>query len=309
MPVLDPSVISNWYKIKDEYNNFYIVQDFSMNQNSSVQNKPLVQGDIGTRIMDVGGISYTWSVSSPALVTSNDSVVVGNVLTLIKNGWANIKTGGIGAAYLLEKGAIRINKEGVDCTASFKSDNPSSFMAIYGTNDNPNYIARVAKWYDSYFNFTFREESSANLAIESAEINFDPEIGERYFVGGSQAPYFSVNSYKLSGTITFLVPPTEFYKFRSLYQSGSSLPSGATLPSSFPGSQISGNLAGTRSFVVTGIKNANLVIGLPGTGGFNLQLGTASMTTEITAAVRAGDITKVTLKFVSYANSSTNESS
>ena len=291
MPVLDPTVISNWYRIKDEYNNFYVVQDFSMNQNSSVQNKPLVQGDIGTRIMDVGGISYTWSVSSPALVT--DGTVVGNVLTLIKNGWYNIKTGGVGAAYLLERGAIRINKEGVDCSASFKSDNPSSFVAEYGTNGS-NYIARVAKWYDSYFTFTFRGIQSANLSIENAEINFDPEIGERYFVGGTQAPYFSVNSYKLSGTITFLVPPAEFYKFRSIYQTGNDSP---------------GNLAGTRSFYVTGIENANLVIGLPGTGGFNLQLGTASMTTEITAAIKAGDITKVTLKFVSYANSSTNESS
>lgn len=291
MPVLDPTVISNWYRIKDEYNNFYVVQDFSMNQNSSVQNKPLVQGDIGTRIMDVGGISYTWSVSSPALVT--DGTVVGNVLTLIKNGWYNIKTGGVGAAYLLERGAIRINKEGVDCSASFKSDNPSSFVAEYGTNGS-NYIARVAKWYDSYFTFTFRGIQSANLSIENAEINFDPEIGERYFVGGTQAPFFSVNSYKLSGTITFLVPPAEFYKFRSIYQTGNDSP---------------GNLAGTRSFYVTGIENANLVIGLPGTGGFNLQLGTASMTTEITAAIKAGDITKVTLKFVSYANSSTNESS
>ena len=291
MPVLDPTVISNWYRIKDEYNNFYVVQDFSMNQNSSVQNKPLVQGDIGTRIMDVGGISYTWSVSSPALVT--DGTVVGNVLTLIKNGWANIKTGGVGAAYLLERGAIRINKEGVDCSASFKSDNPSSFVAEYGTNGS-NYIARVAKWYDSYFTFTFRGIQSANLSIENAEINFDPEIGERYFVGGTQAPFFSVNSYKLSGTITFLVPPAEFYKFRSIYQTGNDSP---------------GNLAGTRSFYVTGIENANLVIGLPGTGGFNLQLGTASMTTEITSAIKAGDITKVTLKFVSYANSSTNESS
>jgi hypothetical protein len=291
MPVLDPTVISNWYRIKDEYNNFYVVQDFSMNQNSSVQNKPLVQGDIGTRIMDVGGISYTWSVSSPALVT--DGTVVGNVLTLIKNGWAKIKTGGIGAAYLLERGVIRINKEGVDCSASFKSDNPSSFVATYGTNGS-NYIARVAKWYDSYFTFTFRGIQSANLSIENAEINFDPEIGERYFVGGTQAPYFSVNSYKLSGTITFLVPPAEFYKFRSIYQTGNDSP---------------GNLARTRSFYVTGIENANLVIGLPGTGGFNLQLGTASMTTEITAAIKAGDITKVTLKFVSYANSSTNESS
>jgi hypothetical protein len=291
MPVLDPTVISNWYRIKDEYNNFYVVQDFSMNQNSSVQNKPLVQGDIGTRIMDVGGISYTWSVNSPALVT--DGTVVGNVLTLIKNGWYNIKTGGVGAAYLLERGAIRINKEGVDCNASFKSDNPSSFVAEYGTNGS-NYIARVAKWYDSYFTFTFRGIQSANLSIENAEINFDPEIGERYFVGGTQAPYFSVNSYKLSGTITFLVPPAEFYKFRSIYQTGNDSP---------------GNLAGTRSFYVTGIENANLVIGLPGTGGFNLQLGTASMTTEITAAIKAGDITKVTLKFVSYANSSTNESS
>lgn len=291
MPVLDPTVISNWYRIKDEYDNFYVVQDFSMNQNSSVQNKPLVQGDIGTRIMDVGGISYTWSVSSPALVT--DGTVVGNVLTLIKNGWINIKTGGIGAAYLLERGAIRINKEGVDCSASFKSDNPSSFIASYGTNGSA-YIARVAKWYDSYFTFTFRGISSANLAIESAEINFDPEIGERYFVGGTQAPYFSVNSYKLSGTITFLVPPAEFYKFRGLYQTGSDAP---------------GNLAGTRSFYVTGIENANLIIGLPGTGGFNLQLGNASMTTEVTSSIKAGDITKVTLKFVSYANSSTNESS
>ena len=291
MPVLDPTVISNWYRIKDEYDNFYVVQDFSMNQNSSVQNKPLVQGDIGTRIMDVGGISYTWSVSSPALVT--DGTVVGNVLTLIKTGWGNVKTGGLGAAYLLERGAIRINKEGVDCTASFKSDNPSSFVASYGTNGS-NYIARVAKWYDSYFTFTFRGMSSANLAIESAEINFDPEIGERYFVGGTQAPYFSVNSYKLSGTITFLVPPAEFYKFKGLYQTGTDSP---------------GNLAGTRSFYVTGIENASLIIGLPGTGGFNLQLGTASMTTEVTSAIKAGDITKVTLKFVSYSNSSTNESS
>ena len=295
MPVLDPKVISNWYRIKDEYNNFYVVQDFSMNQNSSVQNKPLVQGDIGTRIMDVGGISYTWSVSSPALVTNGTAV--GNVLTLIKNGWANIKTGGFtggfGAAYLLEKGVIRINKEGVDCTASFKSDNPSSFVADYGTNGG-DYIARVAKWYDSYFNFTFNGLSSANLAIESAEINFDPEIGERYFVGGTQAPYFSVNSYKLSGTITFLVPPAEFFKFRSFYQTGD---------------YTARNLAGKAAFVVTGIKQANLEIGLPGMGGFKLQLGNDSMATEITAAVRAGDITKVTLKFVSYANSSTNESS
>jgi hypothetical protein len=65
MPVLSPTYIGTWYHLQENGTNATrIVESFTKTANQEVSAKPFIQGDIGTHVMEVGGISYNYDFIS-----------------------------------------------------------------------------------------------------------------------------------------------------------------------------------------------------------------------------------------------------
>jgi hypothetical protein len=65
MPVLSPTYIGTWYHLQENGTNATrIVESFTKTANQEVSAKPFIQGDIGTHVMEVGGISYNYDFNS-----------------------------------------------------------------------------------------------------------------------------------------------------------------------------------------------------------------------------------------------------
>ena len=66
MPLLDSSVLSNWYKlILPNSTRPILAESFTQSKVQDASNKGMIQGDIGVRVMDVGTLYYTSSLSGP----------------------------------------------------------------------------------------------------------------------------------------------------------------------------------------------------------------------------------------------------
>lgn len=286
MPILPREVIGTWYFMK-QGENIQIVENYSQNKIEELNPKPYVQGDIGTRVMAVGGIYYEYEFSADALILLNPiaNLNASDITGTIKSAFDYLKRGGFynntEAPYLLENARISISKNGITASSKYISDSPSTWIAAYGPNDSTlnSLVARTAQWYDCTLTFdTTTSNGESAYQIENAVFNIQSSIGRRYFIGQTQTPKFSVDSYTVSGEITFLIAPTGFDSdiFQILTQSSGTL-----------------TINGLKSMI---FKIAGVPI---------LTFGADTMISSVRANIRAGQITTATLAFTSYSNYST----
>ena len=276
MPVLPSIYLGSLQKISFGTQS-YILEKFSQTQLNQLSDKQMIQGSLGVRVMDVGEIYWTTKIDSTALVYENG--VNGDVFSLISLLWNNIRSANNATTTpyqpLLEKATISINKDAVRCSTTLKSDGPSYFSVTTGNATEP--IARTARWFDCSLLISSNgpigfEGTSTAVAIESAEIELDAKISQRYFVGQGQTPYFSIDSYKVSGRMTVLASPQHMFNANNYIKS-----------------QNRGQL------VRTGSNGLTLFI-----GNIPLYIGLAAMNSEYTRTVQAGDVNKITISFTSY---------
>lgn len=281
MPVLPPSYLGSLQQIYVG-NYLYLLEKFNQRQVNTLSDKQMIQGSLGVRVMDVGEIFWSTQVESSALIFGAGAGAFSDVFALIDIGWANIRSANSPnvqpALPLMEKASININKDGVRCSASFKSDDSLPFV-VSNSRDASGFFARTAKWYDctliaSSLPVGFPGTSNTIIAgIESAEIEFDVKITPRFFIGQSQTPFFSIDSYKVSGKMTVIASAADMLNTNNIipYQ--------------------------TRGFLsLTGPVTIQLQIGL----GAPITLGLASMKSEYSKSVNAGEVNKITISFTSY---------
>jgi len=276
MPVLPSKYLGSLQKISFGTQS-YILEKFSQTQLNQLSDKQMIQGSLGVKVMDVGEIYWTTKIDSTALVYENG--VNGDVFSLISLLWNNIRSANNATTTpyqpLLEKATISINKDAVRCSTTLKSDGPSYFSVTTGNATEP--IARTARWFDCSLLISSNgpigfEGTSTAVAIESAEIELDAKISQRYFVGQGQTPYFSIDSYKVSGRMTVLASREDllndnnYIKFQNRGQ-----------------------------LVQTGSNGLTLYI-----GNIPLYIGMAAMNSEYTRTVQAGDVNKISIVFTSY---------
>lgn len=292
MPVLSPNYIGTWFHLVDPRDNsIKLVESYNQTTTEELQAKQYLQGDIGTHVMQVGGIFYEYNFSSDALILLSGQT--SDVIGIIYDGLETIRGGGysngIAATYIMERATIQVNKGGVNANATFVSDVDNAWRPVYGDTGISDLIARTAEWYDCVFGFTSHTGVQRIFQIESANINISAGVSKRFFVGTSQLPYFSVDSYTVSGDITLLVDPeidiyldgdtdsTSYFGVRPQIQNGAS------------------------RLYPTGPKSIFLRVGNTTT----LDLGMVSMISTIKSVVRAGQITTATLAFTAYAKLNT----
>jgi hypothetical protein len=289
MPVLPPAYLSSLQKVSIG-NNTYILEKFNLQQLNSLSDKQMIQGSLGVRVMDVGELYWKSQIDSTALIYENGlNTDIFALLTLLWANVTNVNTGAVPLQPLLEKATINITKDAVKCNLNLKSDLPTYFSIVTGGATEP--IARTAKWYDCTLTINngpigFGGTStstinngpiglggtSTSVGIESAEIELETKINQRYFIGQGQTPFFSIESYKISGRITILASPADMLNVANL------------IPF-----QNRGGLVRTGA--------SSLVLNI---GGVNLYIGLAAMNSDYTRTIQAGDVNKITVSFTSY---------
>ena len=239
----------------------------------------MIQGSLGVRVMDVGEIFWTSEIESAALIYENGvNTDIFGLLTRLWGSILQVNSGAIPEQPLLDKASINISKDAVKVNLTLKSDLPNYFSITTGGANEP--IARTAKWYDCTLTIGSGPvgfpmslgQNTTTVGIESADIDFETKINQRFFIGPGQTPYFSIENYKISGRFTVFASPAEIL-----------------------------NIANTISYqnvgglVRTGAGSLILTI-----GGVPLYIGLAAMNSSVTRTIQAGDVNKITVSFTSY---------
>lgn len=285
MPILDPRYVSNWYRIQDNpaldatgqsSPQVRLYQTYTQSNKSDLKTVPLISGDIGPRVADVGGLTWTASASGPAVIFEDSfgNTGVASIFDTIITQFAVLQNPNYqkSAKYLMTTADIKVSSAGVTCTVGFLSDVPDPFITLpYERSSSYNFIGRVARNYDAAI--TISSFDPAMLPITSvfqvidADLSIASTIDQKYFPGQGQSPYLSVQGYSVKGNVTVLAMPAEFANFN-----------------------IDPQVPGT--FVVK--TNRSTVFQV---GSSVLSLGAVSLTGSVDRSIVAGQITSVKMSF------------
>lgn len=319
MPVLPSEYISNWYLISNVLNPSitYICESWSEDQIQDAQPKPLIQGDIGVRVMDVGGLYWRYNITTPVLIIENpigncadennaNNMKVESAFGLLAYSMRTIQTpiaatnsGLLGSPipaanaplYLLENGNIKMTDKGVDVSMGFISDSRGAFIPNY-VGGNVTYAARTARHYDVSLHIS-ANYFSGDFQVINMDVNFKPVINQNYFIGTDQYPYFSISGYSCSGTITFLITPTQFEAFLSSTNSRGFMPK-----------QSAGVLNAVKSSSAYNTKQFELKVGNSSNWDV-IRFGRTYIANNVKRSMTGGALTTATVQFEAFLNSST----
>lgn len=319
MPVLPSEYISNWYLLRNvlDPSIVYIFESWNETQVQTTQKKQLIQGDIGTRVMDVGGMYWQYTVDSPALVIetpiqpaesdtgTSDKVMSAFSLLAYTMGTAQTPIyaatpGGIlgsplsaasAPLYILERANVKVAESGVNVNMTFVSDGRGAFIPDYVAGD-VDYLARTARWYDTSV-FVSSSHFSGNFAVLNADISFEVQVDKNYLIGTTQFPYFAISGYHVSGSMTVLMSPAQYENFLT-----------ATSGQGFMPTQSAGNLRASKAAAAYVARQFEIQVG-NASNLDSIRFGRAYLTSQVSRDMSPGQITAVNFRFETYTNSST----
>jgi hypothetical protein len=304
MPLLNSHYLANWYKITIPYyelGNRYptydkvLIESFTQSKVQDASNKGMIQGDIGVRVMDIGTLYYTSTLSGPIIVPlANVRNEYTDLFNLISNNIAYQTYGNLGldgATYLLKSAQIQVTTESVRATANFEGDyeiNPTSY-----NGDTPQDVAlyaRTARFYDTKFYFG---TLTNYYAVVSGDININFDLDKNFFLGqnwgtniSSQSPYFSIRGYNATGNVKIALTPEEYAVLAGIY--------GVNL----------GLYGSYQAPGVLGVNSGNIGVSIANNGGFkNLNLGSYFIINKIEFSMQQNSIISATLEFNAFFNS------
>lgn len=280
MPVLDPSFIGTWYYYTDaQTGQARIFESFREANEQELSKKPLLQGDIGTHVLNAGGIKHTTSISTPVIIfeDATGTQSVASAFTLLKDQFNIIRDPLVTATapFLLKSGSIKIAEEGVTCDMDFVSTNGGIFTPIFGLPPQLDFIGRVARFYDTVFNVTAGFGAGNVYQVVDGDIKIDVDIKENYFINTGQYPFFAVQGYQVTGTVKVLALPID---------------NTFTIAPQNPG-----------DFTVQGFSTTSLAIGRE-----YFNFGEANLNSTVERNVSPDAITTLNIAFQSYVRYTTN---
>jgi hypothetical protein len=299
MPLLPSKFLSNWWLLSLANNSAFIAEVFNQTKVQDTSPKALIQGDIGVHVLDIAGIYFNQTITSPVLVGINNPVsLIDNIgtsgsvkyydtfdllLDIIKyqfrpvypdpNTATNYSiTGAIGYPVLLKSAQIQVSTETVKATLNLESD---TAIAPQYFGQSANIIARTARFYDTTFTFGLIQGR-----VLSGDISITVDLEKVYFLGQGQSPFFAIKGYSVTGNIKLAIIPEEYITLINLY--GSYERYGKLLV----------NTGLVQLIVAGGDAGADRV----------LNLGTASVLPKIEMSMQQGSIITAQVDFTSYFN-------
>jgi hypothetical protein len=249
MPILSTELISNYYTIllnKDGNLRRYILESWNENVQQDVSEKSFIQGDIGSRIVEISNPFHQATMSGPILILkdldaeltyANDSdqskrdqptglydifdLILDN-LNMIVQPLRDNGTGYYPAAQLpffLDNAQISINNSEVNTSATitsiypngFASDNfsvltPSTASKLYGET---RVMGRVVKFWDFGLRL-FGDYYAMTQATINIKVVADKvtNLGNNFY-NGNVNPDFVITGYSVSGDVVISILPSQ----------------------------------------------------------------------------------------------------
>ncbi len=278
MPLLNSTYLSNWYILTLPNYGQVLAESFTQSKVQEAQNKGMIQGDIGVRVMDVGTLYYTSTVSGPILVAETTEFydIFGLITSNVDLQRLALSGTNSNIAYLLKNAQIQISTEQVRATATFEGDYALD-VASYNPTGSVDLLARTARFYDTTFYFGSVTDT---YAVISGDININFDLDRNFFLGQGQAPYFSIRGYNSTGNVKIALTPSQYASLSAI----------------------------VGSFENSGFLNynsGNIGVTIADNGGAkNLNLGTAFVITKIEFSMQQNSIITATLEFNAFFNSS-----
>ncbi len=278
MPLLNSTYLSNWYKLTLPGYGEVLAESFTQSKIQEAQNKGMIQGDIGVRVMDVGTLYYSSTVSGPILVAETTEFydIFGLITSNVDLQRLALSGTNSNIAYLLKNAQIQISTEQVRATATFEGDYALD-VASYNPTGSVDLLARTARFYDTTFYFGSVTDT---YAVISGDININFDLDRNFFLGQGQAPYFSIRGYNSTGNVKIALTPSQYASLSAI----------------------------VGSFENSGFLNynsGNIGVTIADNGGAkNLNLGTAFVITKIEFSMQQNSIITATLEFNAFFNSS-----
>jgi hypothetical protein len=277
MPLLNSTYLSNWYILTLPNYGQVLAESFTQSKVQDAQNKGMIQGDIGVRVMDVGTLYYTSTVSGPILVAETTEFydIFGLITSNVDLQRFALSGTNLNTAYLLKNAQIQISTEQVRATATFEGDYALD-VASYNPTGSVDLLARTARFYDTTFYFGTVTDT---YAVLSGDININFDLDKNFFLGQGQAPYFSIRGYSATGNVKIALTPSQY----------------ASLSTTLGSFENSGYL---------NYNSGNIGVLIADNGGAkNLNLGTAFVITKIEFSMQQNSIVTATLEFNAFFNS------
>lgn len=223
MPLLDRTYISNLYafSVGDKY--LFLERFEESERQLAVEPHRLIQGDIGTHTINVGGAKWEANLSSRVLILSNPYPFVGifDLLFAAYND-ENFLLNSSNFSTIMKSATLDIGEEGVQCSLMCWSDTSpiTSWIGVntgLSNNIKEDFIGRIARFYDTSISFnndwTFYNPNAmlSSMIVRSANISIDVDVNEHFFIKKSTEshnpyPDFFVQGYNISGDIKFVCP-------------------------------------------------------------------------------------------------------
>ena len=209
MPILTSNYIASWY-IVNLTNRYRLLESWSETINQATENKPMIQGDPGTHIMDIGGVYYSATTTSPIVIMGQPNTGLYDVFDIILEGLSVAQkpidtTVANSLDYVLDSGTISIQPEGIKATANIENALGWANQKQYFGNTTYDFIGRTAKFYDTIFNFM-----GGSFLVKNAEFNIKVDIEKIYLIGQSQFPTYAVKGYTVEGRAVLITTPDSY---------------------------------------------------------------------------------------------------
>jgi hypothetical protein len=209
MPLLTSDFISSWYLV---YLNgkYRLLESWNESLNQEVSNKQLVQGDIGTHVVDIGGIHYSAQINSPVIIMSQPNTGLFDALDVVLEGLAvaqqpidNVVAENLD--YVLDSASINISPEGVNVSCTIENAIGWSGQKEYFSDNYNDFTGRTARFYDIQLNFL-----GGTYLINSGELSIKVNLEKLYFIGQNQIPTYAITGYTVTGNANILVTPDSY---------------------------------------------------------------------------------------------------
>lgn len=307
MPLLNSRYLANWYKLTIPDYGYVLAESFTQSKVQDASNKGMIQGDIGVRVMDVGALYYTSSISGPVIVSATSEF--NDLFNLVSNVALSQREPKVGtdtlSTYLMKSAQIQVSTDAVKVVANFEGDYPLT-VASYNDSGLVDLTARTARFYDTYFYFgelSYINNGSlySKFPIISGDVNINFDIDKNYFLTQSQNPYFSIRGYNATGNIKIALTPAQYLYLTTGYDTPLDLTDNSEIIRT-----ISAPMDGSyQNPGFLGYNIGKIGVMVADNGSFkNLNLGSAFVISKMEFSMQQNSIITATIEFNAFFNSS-----
>jgi len=228
MGLLNSLYIPNWYVVEyyDLNTNAYykvVCERFDTKVEQAVSDRQLLQGDAGTHVFDINGTTWSTTLSSDLLIFrtgDRDGFFVRDIFDLLIYDFNQLR---YKLTYpnslvlynqnLLSNATVNIGKN-LTCSLTYNSYYQDKFgltpVTVAQDPAGIDFVARTAKFYDTRFYV-----DGYNYLVQSGSMSIKIDYKKMYlFNTSSSEPFYSPESYSVSGNLTIAINE---YDFNSMY--------------------------------------------------------------------------------------------